>query len=155
MGFFELRTPSDVLAKAHREFARLSASLDIDNVFDVLVTAYHIQDYLRGNSAVPQVTSDAFLQDQDIQDCRDLCNKGRHVRLTRGGRSDPSTGIWRGTLNSAPLNTLPLNSTEEKWVVYIGIRVLDVQALAGRVIAKWNAFFVATGLRSPPSAARP
>jgi hypothetical protein len=130
-----------MLAKAHREYARLSDSLDIDNVFNFFVTAHHIQDYLHETGAVAQASLDTFLQDQDIQDARDICNKGKHLRLTRGGRSDPSTAVWRATLNGAPLNTLPLNSTKERWVVSSGGRTFDVEALAARVIAKWDAFF--------------
>ena len=147
MTFFELRTPTDMLAKAHREHARLRESLDIDNVFNFFVTAHHIQDYLRGTGMVPQTALDAFLQDQDMQDARDMCNKGKHLRLTRGGRGDTSTAIWSGTLNSAPLNTLPLNSTKERWVVFNGARTFDVEALADRVMAKWDAFFAVNGLQ--------
>ena len=89
------------------------------------------------------------MQDQDIQDARDICNKGKHLRLTRGGRSDPSTAIGSGTLNAAPLNTLPLNSTTERWVVFTGNRTFDVEALATRVIGKWDDFFAANGLQRP------
>jgi len=147
MGFFALRTPRDMLEKAHREHARLAAELNIDNVFNFFVTAYHIQDYVRKTAAVPPAILDAFLQDQDIKDSRDLCDKGKHLRLTRSGRTDPYTTIrTRGALNTAPLNTLPINAMEIKWLVHSGSRTFDVQALADRVKQKWEQFFTANGL---------
>jgi hypothetical protein len=33
-GFFELRTPRDMLEKARREYGRLTADFNIDNVFN-------------------------------------------------------------------------------------------------------------------------
>jgi len=147
MAFFELKTPRDMLEKARREHARLSTAFDIDNVFNFFVTVYHIQDYVRNTAAVPRPVVDAFLRDQDVKDSRDLCDKGKHLRLTKPGRIDPATAVRRrGALNSAPLNTLPLNSMEVKWLVYSGNREIDVQTLADRVLEKWDDFFVANGL---------
>lgn len=147
MGFFELETPRDMLDKTCREHARLTAELNIDNVFNFFVTAYHIQDYVRKTGAVPAPTLDAFLQDQDIKDSRDLCDKGKHLRLTKPGRTDPITAIQRrGALNTAPLNTLPINALEVKWLVHCGNRAFDAQALADRVKQKWEQFFRANGL---------
>ena len=42
MSFFELRTPRDLLEKAHREHDRLTCAFNIDNVFNFFVTAFHI-----------------------------------------------------------------------------------------------------------------
>jgi hypothetical protein len=89
MGFFELRTPRDMLEKAHREHKRLLESFDIDNLFNFFVTAYHVQDYVQKTNSVPPAPLDAFLQDQDLKDCRDLCDKGKHLTLTK--RDDPTT----------------------------------------------------------------
>jgi hypothetical protein len=59
----------------------LAAGFNIDNVFNFFVTAYHIQDYICKTGVVPQPALDAFLGDQDILDARDLCDKGKHLRL--------------------------------------------------------------------------
>jgi len=134
-----------MLEKAHREHGRLTAAFNIDNVFNFFVTAYHIQDYVAKTASVPRPTLDAFLDDQDIQDAHDLCDKGKHLHLTR--RPDPSTAhTVLGTLNTAPLNTLPLNGRREAWILQSGDRTLNVSALADRVMQKWDAFFAANGL---------
>jgi hypothetical protein len=93
MAFFELRTPRDMFAKAEREFQRLQREFTIDNLFNFFVTACHIQDYVRKAASVPQFALEAFLADPDLKDCRDLCDKGKHLRLTQ--REDPTTVIWR------------------------------------------------------------
>ncbi|MEK8088652.1 hypothetical protein [Thermithiobacillus plumbiphilus] len=138
MAYFELRTARDMLQKANREHHRLAECLDIDNLFNFFVTAYHISDYVRNTNAVPQVVLDTFLQDQDIKDCRDLCDKGKHLTLTK--RADPTTHMWSGCLNGAPLNTLPLNGGG-KWVLLTGNREVDVKWLSERVLSKWEVFF--------------
>jgi hypothetical protein len=145
MCFFELRTPRHILEKARREHSRLTDAFNIDNVFNFFVTAYHIQDYIRQTAAVPQPTLDAFLRDPDLAATRDLCDKGKHLRLTR--RPDPSAiRSAIGPLNTAPLNTIPLNYYAEVWALHSGNRTFDVAALANRVIQKWEAFFTANGL---------
>lgn len=141
--FFELRTARDMLEKARREHQRLSERFDGDNLFNFFITAYHVSDYIRNANIVPQVVLETFLADQDIKDCRDLCDKGKHLTLTK--RANPRTGIWRGCFNGAPLNTLSLNGGS-KWILHTGDRDVDVVQLADRVLSKWEAFFSTNGL---------
>jgi hypothetical protein len=137
MTYFELRSPRDMLEKARRELRRLQQQLTIDNVFNFFVTAHHIQDYVRRASSVPQSTLDAFLSDPDLKDCGDLCNKGKHLQLTR--RPDPSTVIWDSTIGGAPIGALPIGGGE-RWMLFSGMRQIDVGLLAERVVAKWGSF---------------
>ena len=81
MAYFELRTPRDMLNKAERELQRLRGDRSIDNVFNFFVTAYHIQDYVRGAHSVPSEALRAFLADPDLKDCQALCHKGKHLHL--------------------------------------------------------------------------
>lgn len=143
MALFELQTPRDMLEKACREYQRLSERFDIDNLFNFFVTAYHISDYIRKTNTVSQVVLDTFLQDQDIKGCRDLCDKGKHLTLTK--RADPTTHIWSGCLGGAPLGVLPLGGGD-KWVLLTGVREVDVEWLAQRVLDKWEGFFANHGL---------
>jgi hypothetical protein len=136
-----------MLEKARREHGRLTTAFNIDNVFNFFVTAYHIQDYIRESSAVLPETLNAFVASQDIQDTRDLCDKGKHLHLTRRQYPDPSaTHRALGALNTVPLNTMVLNGYKETWVLQSGSRSVDVPALADRVIQKWDAFFATNGL---------
>lgn len=143
MAFFELRTPRDMLAKARRERQRLTEHCDIDNLFNFFVTAYHITDYIRKTRSVPQSVLETVLQDQDFKDCRDICDKGKHLTLTK--REDCDTRIWSGCIGGAPFGALPIGGGD-KWVFCAGDRVIDVEWLAERVLAKWDDFFATHGL---------
>lgn len=143
MAFFELRTPRDMLEKARREYGRLTTNFNIDNVFNFFVTVHHIEDYIEKTGAGTWPAFDAFKGDQDILDARDMCDKGKHLRLTHKNRTDPSTAhITLGQLNTVPLNTLPLNDYTDEWMLQSGNRTLNVAALAKRVVQKWEAFFL-------------
>ncbi len=133
-----------MLEKTRREHQRLTECFNIDNVFNFFVTAYHICDYIQVENAIPQVVLDTFLKDQDMQDCRDLCNKGKHLVLKRQ-RVNPGTRIWTGCLNGAPMNTLPLGGGR-KWVLFTSGREVEVKSLAKRVLDKWDVFFTDHGL---------
>lgn len=137
MAYFELRSARDMFDKAEREFAKLSADFTIDNVFNFFVTAYHIQDYVRRSSSVTWSDVDSFLADIDIKDCRDLCDKGKHLQLTR--RADPITHISSGALGGAPLNTISINGGG-KWLLLTDDRQVEIESLARRVLDKWRNF---------------
>lgn len=143
MAFLELRTPRDILDKAEREYVRLQSKFDIDNVFNYFVTANHIRDYIMKNNAVTQSIMDSFFTDQDMKDCRDLCDKAKHLRLTR--RPDPQTHKWSGCLGGAPLGVLPLGGDGE-WELWSDGRVVNIQQLAERVLIKWREFFATHNL---------
>lgn len=106
--YFELRAPRDMFEKAKREHERLMENFDIDNLFNYFVTTYHIQDYFDENSVIIDKIK-VFLKDQDLEDCKDLCHKGKHLALSRG-RLDPRTQIMRDSINGTPLNTMTKNA---------------------------------------------
>lgn len=143
MSFFELRTPHDMLEKARREHRRLMEHFDIDNAFNFFVTVNHIRDYVRGSGAVTQVVLEAFLQDEDIKDSRDLCDKGKHLALTK--RANPETHIWSGCIGGAPIGILSINGSD-KWILLSGTREVDVRSLSERALEKWEEFFLRNGL---------
>ena len=138
MPFLELRTPRDMLEKAKRDYAKLIRENNVDHVFNFFVTAYHIRDYVEKTTGVGQQIINDFCEDQDIRDCRDLCDKAKHLRLTR--RADPITHKWSGTFNGAPFNTVPIGG-DGRWELWSDGRNIDINSLAGRVIQKWEGFF--------------
>lgn len=143
MALFNLRTPRDMLEKARREHERLGERLDIDNLFNFFVTAYHISDYIKKTGSVTQIVLEAFLQDPDMQVCRDICDSGKHLSLT--WRTNPDTHVWSGCIGGAPINALPLGGGD-KWMLSIGDREIDVECLASTVLSKWEQFFATNNL---------
>ncbi|XHS78535.1 hypothetical protein ACFJGW_00765 [Burkholderiaceae bacterium UC74_6] len=148
MQFFSLKTPRDMLDKARREHARLQASHDIDNVFNFFVTAHHIRDYVLKTQAVAQVVLEEFLKSEAQQDCRNLCNKGKHLTLTQVP-VDPSTITisFGGSLGLSPLGLSPLGlGPTDVWMLSDGTRSVYVRHLADTVMAEWEQFFLEHGL---------
>ncbi len=143
MAFLELRTPQDILQKAKREYVRLKSNFNIDNVFNFFVTANHIRDYIEKNDAVPQADIEKFFENQDMKDCRDLCDKAKHLRLTK--RPDPLTHRWSGAYGCAPFGILPYGASGE-WELWSDNRKVNIERLADRVIENWDKFFSLHGL---------
>jgi len=143
MAFLELRTPRDMLDKAEREYKRLHANFNIDNVFNYFITANHIRDYVMKTESVKQVIMDSFFTDQDMKDCGDLCNKAKHLKLTK--RPDPQTHKWSGCLGGAPIGVLPIGGDGE-WELWSNDRLVNIELLAERVLIKWREFFDIHGL---------
>ncbi|MDH4260183.1 MAG: hypothetical protein OEW16_07745 [Gammaproteobacteria bacterium] len=132
-----------MLEKAKREYSRLKASFDIDNVFNFFVTANHIRDYIEKNKAVSHSDLEKFCSDQDLRDCRDLCDKAKHLRLTK--RTDPATHKWSGAIGGAPIGAVPIGGGGT-WELWSDGRTVNIESLADRVISKWEQFFLANGL---------
>lgn len=143
MAFFELRTPRDMLNKAERELARFRQDFNIDNVFNFFVTAHHIQDYVRVTAAIPQASLETFLQDPDIKACRDLCDKGKHLSLTK--RQDPVTHMASGCYGGAAYGELAYGEGE-RWSLLYNDHAVDIHSLPDRVITKWKQFLDHHGL---------
>jgi hypothetical protein len=123
---------------------------DIDHVFNFFVTAYHIIDYVRKAEAVPQHFIDTFAADQDIKDCRDACDKGKHLKLTKPGRVDPDMDPQHGAAFAADAFATEAWS-RDAWnmgerALLSEDRVVPVEALADRVMKKWDTFFAEHGL---------
>ncbi|MDA8519609.1 hypothetical protein [Acidovorax sp. NCPPB 4044] len=139
--FFQLTTAQDMLEKAKRELRRLEADTDIDNVYNFYVTAYHIQDYVRiGNpSRIPEL--EKFLSQQDLVDCRNICNKGKHLILTR--HPDPKTIVYDHALSgNTPMGSMELSGGDEWILITAENRHIDVINLARIIIKRWENFLI-------------
>lgn len=143
MAYFELRTPRDMLEKAERELQRFRHDRTIDNLFNFFVTAYHVRDYVREATTVPQHALDSFLADSDLQDCRALCNKGKHLRLEHHPEAIASTAD--GGFSGAAFSEVSFCEGQVRTLFY-GRRAVDVHALPERVIQKWKRFLAEHGL---------
>lgn len=103
-----------------------------------MVTANHIRDYVERLGSVPQALLQSFLADQDLRDCRDLCDKGKHVRLTR--RADPSTRVMSSHIGAGYVGEMMVGAGDT-WLLESSGRTVDIERLAERVMQKWVHFF--------------
>ena len=129
-----------MLDKAKREHARLTANFDIDHVFNFFVTANHIRDYVENSDLVNQADIELLFQDSDMKDCRDLCDKAKHLHLTK--RPDPITHRFGGMVGRDCIGAFYIGAGEV-WELWSNDRHVNIGHLSNRVIEKWEAFFEA------------
>lgn len=141
MAFFEIQTASDMLRKARRELSRLESDASIDHVYNFFVTAYHVTDYLEKANSVPSDALRDLRADYLFERCGDVCNKAKHVRLERK-RPDITPTIFSGTINGAPINTLPINGGEERWIFWPqDDTYMELVSFARSIVVKLESFF--------------
>lgn len=84
---FGLRDASDMLAKLHDEHERLEREVTSYNLFNFVVTAYHLIEWVEKDPVVSAATKRdlaSVRQDTYIAVCRDLANANKHFKLKRG-----------------------------------------------------------------------
>lgn len=139
--FFDLATPRDMLRKAKRELRRIEEEMHIDNIYNFYITAYHIQDYVRKTNPSRICELEKFLAQQDLIDCQDLCDKGKHLKLTKKNRPDPQAIIYDHVLSgNTPLDAMKFDEGPEWMLITSDGRQVDVISLALTVVNHWNVF---------------
>ncbi len=139
--FFDLATPQDMLEKAKRELARLETQTHIDNVYNFYVTAYHIQDYVRKTNPSKIGELEKFLTHQDLKDSQDLCDKGKHLKLTKKNRPDPQAIVYDNVLSgNTPLGSMKFDGGPEWTLITCDGRYVDVLHLAKIIVNHWEVF---------------
>ena len=128
-----------MLDKAGREHARLIHSIDIDNVFNFFVTAYHVCDYVRVCHPRLQSAVNVLVTDRDIADCRALCANAKHLRVTK--LVQPSSRVVSNGRSADELGETTVGAADA-WQIDVGSRTVDVRELAERVMEKLEAFFL-------------
>lgn len=148
MSFFGINSPRAMLDKAEWNYAQFKADPTIYRLADFFISAHHIQDYMEKDQpdtkAPPWLR--AFTDQQDIKDCRDLCDVSKHYKLTNRGRVTPETFTLTGEVCGAEIGVLEIGAGD-KWVMTTaGNREIDVIWLADRVMQKWRELFAQQGL---------
>lgn len=119
----------------------MEAEVHIDNVYNFYVTAYHIQDYVQKTNPSKIEELQKFLAQQDLKDCQDLCNKGKHLTLTKKNRPDPKAIVYDNQLSgNTPLGSLKFDAGPEWMLITSDGRYVDVLHLGHIIINHWEEF---------------
>lgn len=145
--YFELRTPRDLLDKAQRDYAKMKAETSTDTIFNFFVTTYHVVDYVKALGTVPKAAIDQLYEDPDFMMCQFLCNKGKHLKLSQESSFEAK---YEPAISGTPTGSFCLEadilSGPERFIVLDGGKEVDPVDLGGKLIHKWETFFIEQGI---------
>lgn len=147
--WFAMSSPRDMLGKAKREYDRMQNSISMDNIFNFFVTACHVMDYVKALKTVPASAVQAMQDDSDFDMCRFICNKGKHLELTRNNydgdyKAEMSRGAELGRMMLADPECVLGTGPVLKFTC--DGKEVDVRGIATRILAKWEQFFADNGI---------
>lgn len=127
------------LNRVERWFARLSgveALSDIellDFYLAFFMNCYGLRDWLIVSGAVPEAEMDRYIfADQSMCICRDVCNRSKHLLLTRKASADPHYQILREYIH---------HEETTRWFILVAGTKRDLFDLACACISFWRQFF--------------
>ena len=143
---FALQDANDMLAKLHHEHERLEREVTSYNLFNYVVTAYHLIEWVERDPVVPTATKRdlaSIRQNPYIAVCRDLANANKHFKLKRAykGRvtseATSKSGYGVGRYGAGTYG----RGEESITIVLTDDTKYDALALARSVADVWDAFF--------------
>jgi hypothetical protein len=146
-----LKTPRDMLAKLHREHARLKNEVTSDDLMNFAITAYHIIEWIRKNPSVDSATKkdlDSMYNDPLIGACRDIANESKHFVLKQDyqdrvtDKTSAISGYGVGRYGKGAFGV----GEPSIVIVFIDGRRFDALQFAQGVVDAWEAFFGKHGL---------
>ncbi|SRR6266487_708322 len=148
---YGMKTPRDMLAKLQRERARLDNEVSGDNLFNFVVTAYHIIDWIKNDPSVPTpVKTDvqSMYSNTYVAVCRDLANASKHFALDKNykgsvtAKTSATGGYGVGRYGKGGYGI----GEQSIVVVLTDGQRFDALELAQKVLDAWGAFFATHGL---------
>jgi hypothetical protein len=146
-----LKTPRDMLAKLHREHARLKSEVTGDDLMNFAITAYHLIEWIKKNSSVDAATKrdlDRIYGDPLIGACRDIANETKHYALKKDyqdrvtEKTSAISGYGEGRFGKGAFGV----GEPSIVIVFIDGSRFDVLQFAQGVVDAWEAFFGKHGL---------
>jgi hypothetical protein len=143
---FGLQDANDMLAKLHHEHEGLEQEVTSYNLFNFVVTAYHLTDWVEKDPVMPPAAKRELASIRDdtyIAVCRDLANANKHFKLNRNytdrvtSEARSKRGFGVGRFGAGPFG----RGEESITIVLTDATEHDALALARSVIDIWDAFF--------------
>ena len=142
-GFFELRTPHDLLKKMHHDRSRLATNpLDTYAAFDFFVTANHLVDWVWPSATRQQLKANRE-EVALLRVCEHLADGAKHFLLTRRHQGVDATTRLSGAFDprlfdpaafDAGALTIELEAAE---AVQLGTDHISALELASKVLEYW------------------
>lgn len=141
---FLLGTSVDMLTKARHDLAVLEADLHAYNLFNFFVTCHHIVDYIKVERPDLKGAIQKFTADEDLQMVQFICNRGKHLALTRSPREHQErlSGARAGIARSGVVRS----GEPVRWHLFVENHRVEPVVLGRLVLQKWADFFRANGI---------
>lgn len=139
---YGLNNPPDLLAKLHRDHERIKEKVTPDSLFNFVVTAYHITDWVQNDPEVPNNVKNELQTIRAnvwLRTCRDLANASKHFTLDKNYKNQVAA---KTSVIAAHVGEAASVSADSSIVIVLndGQR-FDPLALAQGVMAVWDTFF--------------
>ena len=135
-----ISTPGDMLRKARHDFEVLKKELNAYNLFNFIVTVYHIRDYVKTMGTIPKNVIDQLNKDDDFALARFICNRGKHLVLKQKHRIEVNEA-YVGAVSGRAISGLARSGLREWYVLFVNGKELDPIELGDRLLTMWDKFF--------------
>jgi len=145
---YSFKNARDLLEKLRREVARLDKEVTGDNFFNLVITAYHIVDWVENDTSLPSSARRAariMKRNKHIAICHDITNASKHFSLDYTPKTDSAEsqqGLGMGRLGFGGLGV----GEEQIDIVCTDGTQINSLELANNVLATWDAFFKKHGI---------
>jgi len=158
---YKLSCPHDLLEKLRSDVKLLEEQVTSYRFFNLVVTGYHIIDWIKNNESVPEATQKAakkMYENEYISVCRDIANASKHFKFKEDykNRKIKSAESVQGPFGTGRFG---------KGVYGVGEEQITIESLDGRkykalefakaILNTWEDFFKKHKLTQPstPTAA--
>lgn len=111
-----------------------------DSLYHFFQDAYHLKDWLRNDPSSGQSREDieAFINSSDpMRICADICNRSKHLVLTRSRTGDAGTAVTSQSLRFWA-NRPESRAIGHRWLVESNDLSFDVHELSTAIVEGWD-----------------
>ncbi len=142
----DLRTPRDLFGKLKREADRFRLDPNADHLFNFMVTAWHLQEWVQNgpakNSSAIETDQKALCATDCIQMCRDIANASKHfvLRSTYKNRTVDKVSRIGPALDPGAFQSDAFQ-TKRSYSIRVGTKAHDAGQVIDDVLGLYEAFF--------------
>jgi hypothetical protein len=147
---YGFRTPRDLYEKLKRDAAKLDDQVNADNLFNFVVTAWHMQDWIKNGPAKssPAIEADRnrLRVNEYVQICRDMANASKHFTLTYDPTVSSITREGAFTVGRSSVGGPDMVGGLDRYIIHVDSDRHGVGEVVREVLQLYEAFLTKHGL---------
>jgi len=142
---YQLSCPQDLLEKLRSDVKLLEEQVTSYRFFNLVVTGYHIMDWIKNNESIPKATQKAakkMYENDYISVCRDIANASKHFKLDYENRKVDSAKSEQGPYGTGRFGKGVFGIGEEQITIecFDGCKYSALE-FAKAILQTWDDFF--------------